>query len=234
MSKSLFKFLLLAGFSAFILTGCKDEVYGVVEENAKCMQDESLKGYLKTISRKAPAYKTLKATLPQVFESFDMEYKIVSIQVIDKKEKKIEIKEEKKEKEGEEGGEKKEGGGHGGHAAPAGAAPAVMPSADGSFKIASEGEKKKEGGGEGGTDAALMGPDEEPGAETVEFGATPKPTPTPITRLGVARVKVVQITKKKKGTPNFADNKMSIIHELILEDNVWKIYKSERDGVTYY
>lgn len=190
------KLLICTGISMFVLSGCKDEIQVSIENNIKALQEESAKKYLKTISRTSPAYESLKATLPQIFETFDMEYKLVSVEILEKKEKKIEPKKkEVKPKEGE------------------------------TEEDTTEGEKKGKEEKEVSEEPVV--------SDDVDFGATSKPTPTPVTRFGVAKVKVVQITKKKKGRPAFANNEMTIIHEMIIEDNVWKIYKSEREGVAF-
>jgi len=199
------KTLLIAGISFFALSGCTDEIQVSIENNIQALQQENLKKYLATISKKSPAYESLQATLPQIFETFDMDYKIVSVEVIEKREKKVEPKKKEVKKEGEEGTE----------------------DATTEEENKGEGDKGKEKKKAGVTEIEPVLSDD------VDFGETPKPTPVPVTRIGTAKVRVVQVTKKRKGAPVFANNEMTIVHEMIIEDNIWKIYKSEREGVAF-
>jgi hypothetical protein len=85
MNKNLFtKFFVL--FSLIVINACSsgEDYYtpeSVIEANAKYMNEEKFDEAMNTIHKDSPAYPATESMLKQLFERYDLNYKVVSMKV---------------------------------------------------------------------------------------------------------------------------------------------------------
>ncbi|MBD3263875.1 MAG: hypothetical protein GF375_02085 [Candidatus Omnitrophica bacterium] len=81
-------FVLGVLFSVFLSCVCfaetnEEEIFRVVYDNLAAMEEENLVDYMDTISEDSPGYNTTKQQLLILFNNYDLDYEIESIELLE-------------------------------------------------------------------------------------------------------------------------------------------------------
>jgi hypothetical protein len=86
MKKNYFQIFLVAGIVLFASCSSKEKYdmpEFVIEANAKYMNEENLEKVMGTIYKDSPAYQTSETLIEKLFEVYDLNYKIVNMNVLE-------------------------------------------------------------------------------------------------------------------------------------------------------
>lgn len=89
-------FVLFLLLSAFLLITCSEKKYStpesVIYANAKYMTEENLSGVMNTIHSASPAISATEHLVKELFEMYDLEYKVESVVIIEEMEDEAKVR----------------------------------------------------------------------------------------------------------------------------------------------
>lgn len=81
--------IMIIVLACILVTGCSrktedDEITSVIFENLKFAENEDLEGCMATIHEQSPTYAVTEKQMEQIFDIYDLKYKMESVKVIEK------------------------------------------------------------------------------------------------------------------------------------------------------